>query len=158
MLCVHIIFEHISSILFFSLSLLPLKFSCLLPSNEWFFLYCTLFLNIYNFCFLLTPDCFVRSWTFQKNLLLSYFYVQFLWRVPRRVWGFGSYCGWLFWASPWSLSRETWELHAHHHCTERSLRRSVQRLVSWTGKGWHGNNISRPVSTHLVKLYTFHGP
>ena len=64
MLCVHIIFGHISSF-FFSLSFsftfeiqLP---SALPPSNEWFFLYCTIFLNIYNFCFLLIPDCFLRS-------------------------------------------------------------------------------------------------
>ena len=65
MLCVHIVFGHISSI-FFSLFLFSFPFeiqllSALPPSNEWFFLYYILFLNIYNFCFLLTSDCFVRS-------------------------------------------------------------------------------------------------
>ena len=56
MLCVHIVFGHISSI-FFSLFLFSFPFeiqllSALPPSNEWFFLYYILFLNIYNFCFL----------------------------------------------------------------------------------------------------------
>lgn len=161
MLCVHIIFGHISSFFFLSLSLLPLKFSCLLPFHP------------------LMSDSFCTAhfyWIFIISAS-SWFQIVFLGpRLSRRTCcclismsssceeflegseGLAVTVAGSFGQAHGQWSRETWELHAHHHCIERSLRWSVQRLVSWTGKGWHGNNISRPVSTHLVKLYTFHGP
>lgn len=153
-MCPYHIWTHIIHFIFLLFTLKFSYLSALPPLNEDSFCTAHFFLNIYNFCFLWLQIVLLGP-IFRRTGCCVLVLCPVRGRVPYSVSRFGSYCGWSSLGKPKVTAQKP--LRQRPPLLRGSLRQA--------SKGWWAEQekvdmeiIFDSVSTHLVKLYTFHGP